>query len=232
MSPDNLYIVVASVYTMVIGYDVYHWFRDKKIVTPKIRLERLRSKINVSVLITGLTMLVVSILFHVNILRYSKPVSFSEIENITLRDFKGYRKPFQTLDGEKRFAFITTTIDYEKVNNQVRVDALFHPARSYVYNEKSADRFILKHELYHFRITEIFARKCRKELSAYAEPPTDEMIEEIAAGYDLAEDEMQYDYDYESYHGYLMKEQTRWEQKIDSLLNLLNHYQTPHVFYE
>lgn len=232
MSPNSLYIIVSSVFIFVIGYDVYNWLKDRTIVAPEIKLQRFKSKINTAVLILGATMLVVSVLLHVNVLRYSSPIPFAEIEKITLKDFKGYRKPFQTLHGQTKFAFIATTINWEKTNNGVEVQAAFHPARSYVYNDKIVDRFLLKHELYHFRITEIFARKCRQELSLIKMVPSDDAIGEIIAFNEESATEMQHLYDEESYHGYLMKEQKRWEKDVDSLLNLLVEYKTPTVRYE
>src|SRR5688500_13854832 len=214
MSPNILYIIVSSVYVLVICYDVYNWFSDRTIAASEIMIHRLRSKINTTVLILGSTMLVVSVLFHINILRYSSPIPFVEIDTITLKDFKGYRKPNQTLDGENKFAFITTSIIWEKTDSTVEVQAAFHPARSYVYNDKIVDRFLLKHELYHFRITEIFARKCRQELSLSNVAPSDDVISELIAFNEEAETEMQLRYDEESYHGYLMKEQKRWEKDV------------------
>lgn len=232
MTPNSLYIIVSSVYILVIGYDVYNWFSDRRIVAPEIKLQLLKSKINTTVLILGSTMLVVSVLFHVNFLRYSSPVPFTEIERITLKDFKGYRKPFQTLHGETEFAFIATTINWERTDNEVEVQAAFHPARSYVYNDRIVDRFLLKHELYHFRITEIFARRSRQDLSQIEGVPSDGAIGEILAYHEASASEMQRRYDEESYHGYLMKEQKRWEENVDSLLNLLIEYKTPIVRYE
>lgn len=232
MSPNSLYIIISSVFILVIGYDVYNWLRDRTIVAPEIKLQRLKSKVNAALLILGSTMLVVSVLFHINILRYSSPIPFTEIDRISLKDFKGYRKPNQTLDGQREFAFITTTINWEKTDKGVEVQAVFHPARSYVYNDKIVDRFLLKHELYHFRITEIFARKCRQELSQIDVVPSDDALSELIAFNEESKTEMQLRYDEESYHGYLMKEQKRWEKNVDSLLNLLVEYKTSTVRYE
>lgn len=232
MSPNSLYIIVSSIYALVIGYDVYSWFSDRTIVKPEIKLQRLRSKVNTALLILGSTTLVVSVIFHINILRYARPIPFSHIDRITLKDFKGYRKPYQTLDGESKFAFITTSIDWKKTDNSVEVLAIFHPARSYVYNDKIADRFLLKHELYHFRITEIFARKSRRDLSQVKGLPSDDVIGEVVAMNEASATDMQVRYDEESYHGYLMKEQKRWERNTDSLLNLLVEYKIPTICYD
>jgi hypothetical protein len=230
MSPDNLYYIVSSVFAVVIGYDVYNWMKGRKILAPEVRLELLKSKINATVMILGLTLFIVSILIHVNILRYSRPIPFSDIDKITLKDFKGYRRPFETLDGEKDFAFITTAITWNKNDDGLELQALFYPSRSYVFNDRIVDRFLLRHELYHFRITEIFARKCRQQLSVVGKLPSDDTISEIVAVQEESVNEMQHRYDHDSYHGYIMKEQRRWEKNVDSLLTLLDNFRTPTVY--
>jgi hypothetical protein len=232
MSPNSLYVIVSLVFVIVIGYDIYNWIQDRTFLSPKIRHERLKSKINNTILLLGLTTLTIATLFHINLLKYTAPIPFSDINKITLKDFKGYRKPYQTLEGTKEFAFITTTLSWKKTDNGLEVAALFHPCRSYVYNDKIPDRLLLKHELYHFRITEIFARKCRQELSSLKEHPPNDIINEIIDVQSRPATEMQGRYDYECYHGYIMKEQIRWEKEVDSLLNLLSEYKTPTIVYE
>ncbi len=229
MSSSGLYIIVSSVFILVIGYDVVVWLHDRSIVSTEVRLKRSKVRFQTTVLILGTTMTFISMLFHVNILNYSKPIAFKHIDKITLKDFKGYRKPFQTLHEEKEFAFITTTHNYTIGEKQVEVLALFHPSRSYTYNDRH-DRLLLKHELYHFRITELFARKCRMKLSQ-REMPSIESIKESLTEFELSENVMQKQYDRESFHGYLMKEQIRWEKKVDSLLVLMKEYEEPSITY-
>ena len=232
MDPDHLYIIVSSVFVAVIGIDVYNWFKGRKLLPPEIRLQLLKRKINNTVLILGFTMLIASLLFHVNILRYSAPIPFADIETITLKDFKGYRKPYQTLHGESEFAFITTTISWETSGDSILIQALFHPARSYAYNSKKLDRLLLTHELYHFKVTEVFARKCRQQLSVHGSAPSEHTVRNVVAVMRDSAQDMQLRYDRESYHGYLMKEQKKWQKKIDSLLTLLDPYKTPVMHYE
>lgn len=216
-------------FVLVIGYDVVVWLNDRSIASPEIRLKRSRIRVHTTVLILGIALALVSVLFHVNILSYSKPIPFKYIDKITLKDFKGYRKPFETLYGEKGFAFITTTLSYTIHENHIEVNALFHPSRSYTYDDRF-DRLLLKHELYHFRITEVFARKCRMTLSQ-KEMPSVEAIENFLTQFSFSENVMQEQYDRESFHGYLMKEQVRWEKRIDSLLVLTKEYEEPSITY-
>jgi hypothetical protein len=229
LSSSSIYIVVSSLFVLVIGYDIIAWLNDRSIESPEIRLKRSRIRLQTTVLILGFALTLVSVLFHVNILSYSKPIPFKYIDKITLKDFKGYRKPFETLYGEKGFAFITTTLDYTIQENQLEVNALFHPSRSYTYDDRF-DRLLLKHELYHFRITEVFARKCRMAL-AQKEMPSKENIEKCLAQLNLSENEMQQQYDRESFHGYVMKSQIRWEKRIDSLLVLTKEYEETRITY-
>jgi hypothetical protein len=232
MSPDSLYFIVSGVFVVVIGYDIINWLKDQKMIAPEIRLARFQSKVNATAFILGITMVIASFLFHINFFRYSGPVPFSEIDKITLKDFKGFRRPYQTLDGGNEFAFIVTSLAYEKNGNQLKVEALFHPSRSYTFNDNLADKSLLQHELYHFRITEIFARKCRQELSELKQVPSNQMLDDIIDSQKTLEREMQYRYDDESYHSYIMKEQKRWEKKIDSLLTLSEKYKNPVISYE
>jgi hypothetical protein len=232
MSPDYLYLIVGMIFTIVIGWDVYNWLKGHSFVTPEIRIKRLWSKLNYSVLILGTTALITAILLNVNVLSYRSPMEYSLINTISLKDFRGFKIPNETLNGTNEFAFITTSIEWDKTDKSVEVHALFHPARSYVYNDRIVGRFLLNHELYHFRVTEIFARKFREELSQNEKAPSDDDIDKILASNTHSANEMQYRYDEESYHGYIMKEQKRWEKEIDSLLNLLDKYKNPVVQYE
>lgn len=232
MSPDSLYFIVSGVFVVVIGYDIINWLKDQKIVAPEIRLARLKSKVNATALILGVTMMIASFLFHINFFRYASPVPYSEIDQITLKDFKGFRRPYETLDGGNEFAFIVTSLSCEAYDKELKVEALFHPSRSYTFNDNLADKSLLRHEMYHFRITEIFARECRQELSELKEIPSQETIDRIISLQKNMERRTQHRYDYESYHGYIMKEQKRWEKRIDSLLTLSEKYKNPVISYE
>jgi hypothetical protein len=232
MSPDSLYIIVGLVFAIVIGTDVYSWLKDHEFVAPEIRIKRLWTKLNYSVFILGITTVTAAILLNVNILSYRAPMPFSQIDTITLKDFRGFKVPNQTLDGSAEFAFITTSIECDRDHKAVTVTSYFHPARSYVFNDRIVDPSLLRHELYHFRVTELFARKCRKELLDFTQVPSDDEIDAIVESNWSDEREMQYRYDDDSYHGYIMKEQKRWEKEIDSLLTLMIEYKTPIVRYE
>jgi hypothetical protein len=232
MSPNVLYIIIASVFTLVIGFDIYKWLKHNTFSRPEIKAQRFKSTINASILILALTSIIISISFHVNIFKYKRPISYAGINNITLQDFKGFRLPNQTLDGNSEFAFITTTIEWSKNGNELMVESVFHPSRSYVFNENIVDKFLLQHELYHFHITEYFARQCRKGLKEFKQMPDHSDIESIMSVNSNLERETQRAYDDNTYHGYVLKEQKQWQQKLDSLLTLDQNFSKVKIKYE
>ena len=101
--------------------------------------------------------------------------------------------------------------------------AYFHPSRSFVYNKKSLSKDLLTHELYHFKITEVFARKTRKEIIEN-KISSFEKRKEILNINLIEEQRFQELYDYETYHSYIYSKQREYEKKIDSLLLTLNVY--------
>jgi hypothetical protein len=220
MSPNILYLVIGSVFTLVIGFDIYKWTQNRNFIKPELRLQRFKSTTNLSVLIVATTLVLTSVPFHVNIFKYDAPIDYSGINHITLKDFKGYKLPNQTMDGVQEFAFITTSIEWHKHGNELFINSVFHPSRSYVFNENIIDKFLLQHELYHFHITEYCARQGRKNLLEFETMPSNSEIEYIISKCESLERKMQHDYDEKTYHGYILKEQNQWQKNIDSLLTL------------
>jgi len=218
MEPTNLYIIVSATFVIAIGYDIYSWSRTRMLSLPEMRIKRLQETLNFSFIAIGTISLLASIAFHINIFNYARPIEYSNHGVISLKDFKGFKRPNQTLDGGKEFAFTTTSIEWEKKRDEIKIMALFHPSRSYVYNENIVDRLLLQHELYHFHITEYFARQTRKSIEELPIAPSEAMIKTTLKTYSLLEETMQLEYDEQTYHGYILKEQKRWQQKVDSLL--------------
>jgi hypothetical protein len=224
MNPTKLTIILISVFVLVIGYDIYNWITSKSFSRPEIRLTRLRSTINLVVFLIGASLSLMALNFKVNIFDYRRPIEYSDIKSITFKDFKGFKLPNETFKGTKRFAFISTSIAWEKRANEIEIKTLFHPSRSFTYNEKLTNNFLLQHELYHFHITEYYARLSRKELSLLETIPSENTLKNILKKNSALMDKMQMEYDYETYHSYILKEQKRWQNKLDSLLNLNTDY--------
>lgn len=232
MAQNKVYIIIAAIYVLVIGYDIFNWFRYRKLSSKELRFKKLRSTVNFLVLITGFTLIIFAICFHVNIFNYSGAKTYDQVNELTLKDFKGFKTPGETLHGSKEFAFIVTSIEYEINDDAVSVRSLFHPSRSYVYNEKLVDKSLLRHELYHFHVTELFARKIRKQLKELSAVPSNQQVREIIGNFEDEKNEMQRAYDHDSYHSYVLKEQKKWENKIDSLLTLHQDYIDPTITFK
>ena len=186
------------------------------------RLPRLTLRINVVVFVLGLLLTAVAVMYDVNFIRYKAPMEYKDWKQITWSDFRAIKRPHQTLQGVSTFAFITSEIDISESKDQVVVTTLFHPARSYTYNDQSAGQELLQHELYHLHITEYVSRQIRKQFS----DPGSRGVDFINV-YLQREDAMQAQYDDETSHGYLLGKQKNWQKKIDSCLLSLEKYSDP-----
>jgi hypothetical protein len=183
-------------------------------------------------LVLSIPMLLLTTLYNVNILNYRSPIPFSSNLEIDLQMFNGWNRPGNTLEGSSRFAFITTTVEYEYQADHVVVEAFFHPSRSYVYNKNIRNRFLLKHEIYHFHIAEYQARVLRKRISEFDDRPSPKMLELEYESVMADEDRMQYQYDHQTAHGYILGKQKFWVEKIDSLMNRLQAFESPMIYFE
>ncbi len=174
--------------------------------------------LNTVVFMVSLLILCKLSLLDVNWLNYASPIEHKDYQKISLKDFKGLNRQGNTLDGMKEFAFIVTDIQTYKSGDKYHVVALFYPSRSYSFKKEfELDEKLLTHELYHFHITEYWARMLRKQI---AEGPFDsDKIPGMKHTTDWMEKAMQQMYDDQTYHGYLLNEQILWQKNIDSLLN-------------
>jgi len=183
-------------------------------------------------LIFSFIAILVSLLFDFNYLQYKSPIPFKDWKTITIADFRGLKKPNSTLDGMSDFAFITSSIDIQRKSNSIIIVALFHPARSYVYNRNIYSKGLLTHEMYHFHITEYFARLMRKDLTDCIKNEKPYDLDAIEKKYLQREREMQFQYDDETYHSYVLEKQIDWQQKIDSLLIGLKGYSETQIYFK
>jgi hypothetical protein len=185
-------------------------------------------RFNIIFFVIGLILLLTAALFDVNYVNYRKPIPFSQWQTITFYDFTGLKRPGKTLAGLSEFAYIKTSreIHYFK-NGDTRITANFHPSRSYVFSQHIRNPDLLKHELYHFHITEYFTRLLRKEISAYNGKATRNIIADLNKKYCLLETEMQKQYDDDTYHSYVLQEQKKWEATLDNKLFSLSEFSNP-----
>lgn len=163
--------------------------------------------------------LAVAICYDINYLDYKHPIPHQEWKSITLADFKGNNNPFRTLDGVREFAFIVTSLDVEEGAGGVFVTAHFHPSRSYVFSKRAVGGTLLRHEMYHFHITEYHARLLRKVIRETNFGGNHFDLGALQEEFREKENSMQRLYDNESYHSYRLGNQRGWEAKIDTLLH-------------
>lgn len=175
-------------------------------------------KIDTIVLGFSVVTILISFLFDLNYLQYKSPILYKDLESITLDDFKGIKIPSSTLYGDKGFAYIVTDIVYEETEEFIEVQTRFHPSRSYVYNSKIDSKLLLTHELYHFHITEYCARKMRESITINISHGRKSDLDHLYLNCMRLQDDLQFQYDEQTYHGLLLGKQKEWQHKVDSLL--------------
>lgn len=194
----------------------------------KIPLKKFKKILTYSFLILLPFLIGFAILTHTNFLNYQKPQTYDKIDNLTFKNFRGLEFFKKSLYGSKKFAYVVVTIESEVNDSSVTVKSLFHPSRSFVYNSQSNNKDLLSHELYHFKITELYVRKIKQTISELNNPHKKE-IEEIIRIKMIEEREFQHKYDYETFHSYVFSEQKKYERNVDSLLNLLSEFKNPTI---
>ena len=165
---------------------------------------------------------------HTNYLDYEKPLTFDKYEQITFENFRGLEFFKKSFYGSERFAYVVTTIESEIYEDSVEVKSLFHPSRSFVYNKNTNSKELLSHEKYHIKITELFARRAKQELAnliVFEETKIEEIIQKTRK----EERKYQGEYDFNTFHSYVLSEQKRYQKEVDSLLTLLAKYEKPKI---
>ena len=187
-------------------------------------------KFSIPLIGIGLILLAVAILFDVNYVNYKKPLSYADWQKINFSDFRALKRPGLTLDGVSEFAYIKTDRKIQPLSNgDIVITTYFYPSRSYVFAQDLHNTDLLRHELYHFHIAEYCSRLFRKEVLENRNGITGTMISDLNDKYRRMEQQMQDEYDEDSYHSYVLQEQKKWEVKVDSLLHSLKPFSEPHV---
>lgn len=224
MSLDKIVLIsLGSFYSLIILYCFLIYIKLLK--RPKINYKRLILMVLISFCVFLIGFFVLS---RVNFLDYEKPIPYKDFKRISFKNFRGlefFKKEFK---GSEYFAYVVTTIEYDVENDSLYVEAFFHPSKSFVHNKNTNSNSLLTHELYHFKITEYFARKIKSEVSNLKEA-NEENINKIIENNLVEENEFQKKYDSDTYHSYVNFEQIKYEKKTDSLLYLLNNFKTSKI---
>ncbi|MEN8250292.1 MAG: hypothetical protein ABFS32_15265 [Bacteroidota bacterium] len=215
------------IYLSLVGGVLIYAIVDKFLTLKNFRLitrESIFKAVDRLLIYISIFGILTTLLWDFNYLRFSTSIPHEQWESITLRDFKGLRKPKENLDGEVYYAFVSTGIQVKKRKDKIKVVSQFHPCRSFVYNRDLFAEKLLTHEMYHFHITEYFARLIRKEIANSLSDQQAIHVRSIKQKHLEQERELQFQYDDETYHGYIYGKQLEWQEKIDSLLFSLDDY--------
>tara|TARA_R110000744_G_scaffold153102_1_gene267448 strand:- start:4528 stop:5223 length:696 start_codon:yes stop_codon:yes gene_type:complete len=227
MNENLIAILILLVYFSPVFYQLVLVIKESKRGNP-IPLKKFLKFLKYSFLVLIPFVSLFAVLSHTNFLNYEKPLTFENYDKITFENFRGLEFFKKSLYGNERFAYVVTSIDSNIENNSVTVQSLFYPSRSFVYKKNTNSEELLNHEKYHIKITELFSRRAKEKISNLNRFEKVK-IEGIVKEAKRIEREYQTEYDYNTFHSYVLSEQKRYEKEIDSLLNLLNQYKNPKI---
>ena len=143
-------------------------------------------------------------------------------------DFKGQPKNLGDIvaitSSGISFKFSIKETNHMVTGFDTHVQAHFYPNRSWVHKKKSSDH-ILAHEQLHFDITELHARKFKKDIAFLK--ISKNVKRDLNAIYERINKEMsamQKTYDIETNYSRDIVAQSIWQTKIDEALNAYSDY--------
>lgn len=229
MSESQIVVLIILLFYSPVFYHLVLAIKEDREGIRK-SLKRFYKYLKISFLCLLLLLIGILVISHTNYLDYEKPIKFEEYDQITFENFRGIELFKKSLYGNERFAYVMTSIDYEIEEDGVKVQSLFHPSRSFVYKKNVFSEELLAHEKYHFKVTELFARKAKKQISSLQMIDQNE-IKKIINKAKKEEKDFQKQYDHDTFHSYIYGEQNRYEKEIDSMLVLLSDYVNPKIRY-
>lgn len=164
-------------------------------------------------------------------IRYGDTIFWREGVQLSWDDFNAPINSSELYLATTNANILLEYIHFDYNGAKIRVRAYFNKSKSWAKKD-SVDNFILEHELFHFHITEIYARKLRKVISSLK-------IEVVTAGPQIRKefetlikvlDEWQALYDIETQHSIDILAQKKWKKIILDSLNAYGNYSNPEVF--
>ncbi|HEX8037663.1 MAG TPA: DUF922 domain-containing protein [Chryseosolibacter sp.] len=169
-------------------------------------------------------------LLFVSICVCAQPAGHSPADLLAWNEFYHLRwDDFRGQPGEDAIGDAGTAVQIKakpfRIKNVVRYDvvALFNRRKSWSRDQSPA---LLDHERLHFDIAELYARKIRKRIAQLHEAGVNDVktynaeIEELLT----ESNEVDYQYDIETLHGALSRQQAEWSQKVKTGLKKLEQY--------
>ncbi len=150
-------------------------------------------------------------------------IEWQEERALKWSDFKG--RP-NRLSGNEAVtdSGIAISLECNGRYSEVKVESFFDPKGS--WTKDHASDYLLAHEQLHFDITELFARKLRKQLQSLGNDckRLNSHVEQFYNKNYKAYVRYQAAYDRESNHSINRKEQQRWQKKVNAELAELSQY--------
>lgn len=163
------------------------------------------------ILLGGCLSFLVLLNFYQN--NFYKEVKISKWRQLEWTDFQGTKKPFTQYD-----AGITSKVYLEKDSlGQYRAYAGQNNQKSWVRSTSEDYTDLLRHEQYHFNITEVFSRKLNQFIKDNPDKSVHEYRRQLI-NHRREIIQMQIQYDNEADHGLNQSKQWIWEYRIDSML--------------
>ena len=149
-------------------------------------------------------------------------ILWSKDYQLQWKDFKGPVK-----DPNGMSAMTSCIVEPQKdKEGKVSISCYFDKRTSWRIKKQETDN-LLRHEQYHFNLTEVYTRKIRKEFIEkkvdYASKDFDKIFKIIWKECEKAQKK----YDKETKHSKVSEEQLRWEKDIDDQLQELNDFSNP-----
>ncbi|MGG9971738.1 hypothetical protein ACQ33O_08080 [Ferruginibacter sp. SUN002] len=146
---------------------------------------------------------------------------------IVWTDFRG---SIPAEDANVKWSAVTFSfIAYRIVDkNKTLIGAYFDRSQSWVIRQRDD---LLKHEQYHFNITEIFARQIREKVTKNKLLPGSPSFDYVYSMEIAKCNTMQKEYDDATEHGKNKEEQLRQEKLIDEKLTALDAFKDPMAIY-
>ena len=148
----------------------------------------------------------------------SNKVCWNEERLLSWKNYKGKPNYRTLLD-----AVTSISISYSIISkDEVSIDNCIIENKSWVKNNAKTHA-LLKHEQFHFHLSEVIARKMRRDVSL-VKVPTISTIKTIYDKWMLEFDEIQRQYDEETNHSQNDIEQLKWQERIEIDLKDLDRF--------
>lgn len=170
--------------------------------------------LKIKLFISGLSLLIL-ILIPLIKNNFNAPVSMIRWRNLTWNDFQGFTKPFS---GWGAVINSNLYLEFDSVRGQFACYAAMNNQQSWTKKSSMRSDYLLRHEQYHFNISEYFARLLNQWIEK-EKPKTESEIQDKLLTFRGRLKSWQEQYDDDSDHSIKRSEQRRWEFEIDSLLS-------------